>query len=156
MSRHPARAFRRAAHQWLTRGTRRCYGPCKRRLPFAAFGKGTAPGGTAKCCRECAAAENAAYRAKRLVVGTCAYCTRAPLPGKRWCGTCAKRITTYSRQQADQRKAAGLCRFCDAPVGPGSVTYCAPHQAGQTALARTRQRRLRLQRAAHAWLTRTA
>lgn len=40
------------------------------------------------------------------------------------------------KAQRAARKAAGLCRCCEAPCAPGSLLYCPPHLEKQRAFLR--------------------
>jgi hypothetical protein len=61
------------------------------------------------------------------VRGICTYCAECPaVSGRRMCDPCRMALNAERVRKKAEKKAAGICRVCTAPVEQGR-SYCRPH-----------------------------
>ena len=136
---------------------RHCHGPCKRLLPYDAFGAGRVKGGTAPWCRDCRKAELQEKFRRANDAGLCTWfaggaCSNPQAPGSRYCAIHAHRYACWKRNHEAKRRdaaRAGSCYICGEPA---ERFYCDRHKAEYAAKVREKRRAKRLREKSHAWL----
>lgn len=70
---------------------------------------------------------NVVFRAIYAHQGRCA-CGRKAEVGKRTCSYCLEKKSERTKKITAEKKAKGLCKYCDNPLAEGSTIFCEGHR----------------------------